>query len=140
MEVNDNVIPASCSSMAKSLYLLGLLLDKNDYLDKSTQMLNNIKKDMPRYVSGYSNWGILMINRILPFYEITIVGNDFNDKRKEINQQYIPNKILMGSKRESNLPLLVNKYQKGSTMIYVCLNKTCKMPTEEVNKAFSLMK
>ncbi|MCH7535593.1 MAG: thioredoxin domain-containing protein [Bacteroidetes bacterium] len=140
MEVTDNVIPASCSSMAKSIHLLGLLLDNSDYIEKSTQMLNNVKNDMQRYASGYSNWGMLMINRILPFYEIAIVGNDFDEKRKEISERYIPNKLLMGSKNESELPLLMNKYLKGSTMIYVCLDKTCKMPTEDVSKALGLIK
>ncbi|NQY67118.1 MAG: thioredoxin domain-containing protein [Flavobacteriales bacterium] len=139
MEVNDNVIPASCSSMAKSLFKLGLLLDNKDYSDKSIQMLNNVKDDMQRYASGYSNWGILMTNKIMPYYEIAILGNDFKQKRNELFNLYVPNKLLMGSKKESELPLLKNKYQKGSTMIYVCLDKTCKMPTEEPSKALNQM-
>jgi len=33
------------------------------------------------------------------------------------------------------LPLLKNKYVKGETMIYVCVNKSCKLPVSKVSDA-----
>ena len=140
MELSDNVIPASNSSMAKGLFLLGEIFENKDYTQKAIQMLKNIKGQIPNYIAGYSNWGILMLNEVKPFYEIAIVGKKAHKKRKEINQKYIPNKLIIGSLSESNLPLLELKLVNGKTMIYVCYNKACQNPVEEVSEALEQIK
>jgi uncharacterized protein len=140
MELSDNVIPASNSSMAKALFLLGEIFENKDYSQKANQMLKNIKAQIPQYIGGYSNWGILMLNEVKPFYEIAIVGEKALEKRKEINQKFIPNKLIIGSLSESKLPLLKMKQVNGKTMLYVCYNKACQKPVEEVNEAFLQIK
>jgi uncharacterized protein YyaL (SSP411 family) len=135
MELTDNVIPASNSSMAKTLFLLGELYYNTDYTKKSKQMLKNIEAQIPQYISGYSNWGILMLNNVKPFYELAISGKKAHEKRKEFNQHYIPNKLLIGNIKQSQLPLLEMKEVNGSTMIYVCYNKACQLRDEEVSEA-----
>lgn len=85
-EVTDNVIPASNSSMAKGLFYLGHYFDNPRFLEISTQMLNNVKPSMAAYGSGYSNWAILMLHQVFPFYEIAIVGEEAAEKREELRQ------------------------------------------------------
>jgi len=140
MELSDNVIPASNSSMAKTLFLLGELYYNEDYTKKSKQMLKNIEAQISQYISGYSNWGILMLNNVKPFYEIAISGKKAHSKRKELNDTYLPNKLIVGSIKESNLPLLEMKQVNGKTMIYVCYNKACQKPVEEVSEALLQIK
>ena len=139
MELSDNVIPASNSSIAKGLFLLGLYFEKDDYTQKATQMLKNIEAQLPKYVSGYSNWASLLLNQIKPFYEIAITGDDALEKRKEFYQTYLPNKIIIGSIKKSNLPLLHEKQTNARTMIYVCYNKTCQKPVETIDEALGQM-
>ena len=50
------------------------------------------------------------------------------------------NKLIIGSDSENNLPLLQNRYVEGKTLIYVCVNKACKLPVEEVEKAVTFIK
>ena len=88
MEINDNVIPASNSSMAISLFLLGHHFDNNDYHKQSEQMLRNVVDQMPSYGAGYSNWAILLLNDVRPFYEIAISGKNANQLRDELNTHY----------------------------------------------------
>ena len=140
MELNDNVIPSSNSSIAKSLFLLGQIYDSKDYSQKSQQMLKSIEQQIPSYLSGYSNWGILLLNEVKPFYEVAIVGKDAHNKRKEINQKFIPNKLIVGSLRESKLPLLEMKQVNGKTILYVCYNKACQKPVENVSEALEQIK
>ncbi len=140
MELSDNVIPASNSSMAKSLFLLGELYYNEDYTKKSKQMLKNIEAQVSQYISGYSNWGILMLNQVKPFYEVAISGKKAHAKRQELNNNYIPNKLIVGSTKASNLPLLEMKEVNGKTMIYVCYNKACQRPVEEVSEALKQIK
>src|SRR5690606_5713669 len=59
IEIADNVIPASNSSIAKSLFILGKYLDNEKYSKMAFQMLKNIEKDISSYIFNYSNWAIL---------------------------------------------------------------------------------
>ena len=52
---------------------------------------------------------------------------------------YIPNKLIAGSASENNMPLLENRYNPKNTLIYVCVNKACKLPVSEVSEAMKLI-
>jgi len=138
MEISDNVIPASNSSMANALYDLGILLDKKEYKKMAKQMLANVYNDIPTYGSSYSNWSILALNIINPYYEIAITGNAWKEKQKELNNQYIPNKLLMGGEKSSDLSILEGKFMDETT-IFVCIEGACKMPTQTVGDALLQM-
>ncbi len=141
-EYNDNVIPASNSSMARSLFTLGTLSYNKKYLETSKQMLNNMmdKLSTTEYLSFYSNWMQLLLDHIKTPYELAIVGEDAMALRKELASRYHGNSIFLGSKREGELELLKSKYIEGVTRIYVCQNKVCKLPVESAAEAFGLMK
>jgi uncharacterized protein YyaL (SSP411 family) len=72
-------------------------------------------------------------------YEVAIVGDKSNEKRNELAQYYIPHMILLGGNNEGTLELLKEKLQEGETYIYVCRNKVCKLPVQEVAKAIPLI-
>lgn len=142
-EVNDNVIPASNSSLARSLFVLGNLFDDENYLQTSEQMLRNVLPSMASYGPAYSNWAMLELNHVFPFYEVVVCGEKTKDKLKELDQHFIPNKLLCGLEKnltEKLLPLTESKFVDGKTLIYVCVNKTCKLPHEQVNEAVKEMK
>ena len=139
MEVSDNVIPASNSSMANALYDLGILLYKRDYTDKAKQMLANVYGDMADYGSNYTNWGILSLNVVNPYYELAITGKEWKARMKELNQYYIPNRLFMGGEKESSLEVLEGKFMDETT-IFVCIEGACKMPTNATVDAVEQMK
>lgn len=136
---HDNVIPASNSIMAKNLFKLAHYFDDKRFENTAITMLNNVKPEMGQYPSAFSNWFDLMLNYTNPFYEVAIVGNEAKSKILELNQNYIPNKLIAGSTSENNMPLLENRYNPGETLIYVCVNKACKLPVSEVGEAIKLL-
>lgn len=137
MELTDNVIPASNSSIAKGLFYLGHYLDKTEYLDMAEQMLNNVYANIKQGGSWHSNWLELSLHYTNPFYEVAIFGKDADKKRSELEQHYHPNKMLVGAEKENGLPLLEFKSVEGETYIYVCVDKACQMPTTEVSEALT---
>ncbi len=139
MELTDNVIPSSNSSMAKGLFYLGHYLDRKEYLDISEQMLHNVKPSLSQGASWYSNWLELMLHHTHPFYEVAMVGPEAETKRAEMEQHYHPNKLLAGGETENGLPLLENRAVQGETRIYVCVDKACQMPVREVGEAVGQM-
>mgnify|MGYP005638986469 CR=1 FL=1 len=82
----------------------------------------------------------LMLKIIHPYYEVAIVGEKAHENALLIHQSYCPNKILIGGSKESQLSLLENRFVKDKTMIYVCENKVCQMPTLDINQAYKLLK
>lgn len=139
MELSDNVIPASCSSIAKSLFTLGHYYGNTDFIAMSKQMLNNVIRDIPQYGAGYSNWCMLMLHFIIPFYEVAIVGKDVDEKKKLFDKYHLPNVIFACSRTASRLPLLMNRFVEGKTLVYVCENNTCNKPVEDVEEALSFL-
>ncbi len=138
MEVSDNVIPASNSTMCRALFTLGHLLDEQRYLDISLRQLNNVEPRMEQYPSGYSNWAQAMLAHVYPWYEIAITGSQALELRKEFGSRYIPNRMFLGTTATSTLPLLAEK-SLGNTTIFVCENKVCRMPVGTVPDAIKLM-
>ncbi|WP_044404721.1 thioredoxin domain-containing protein [Lacinutrix sp. Hel_I_90] len=138
-EYRDNVIPASNSIMAKTLFKLSHYFENQYYYKVATAMLHNVKPEMSKYGSAFSNWLDLMLNYTLPFYEVAIVGKDAMAKISELNTHYLPNKIVVGSRGENELPLLKNRFSEGKTFIYVCENSACKLPTTETEEAINII-
>jgi uncharacterized protein YyaL (SSP411 family) len=142
VDFSDNVIPSSNSIMAKALYHLGTLLAKDVYIERANQMLQVI---MPRIKtdgqpSFYSNWCDLMLAFSKTPYEVAVVGKDYGKILAELQLRYQPDVLYLGGASEGSLELLEDKLVENQTFIYVCQNKVCKMPTEEVSKAVELMK
>ena len=134
-EISDNVIPASNSQMALNLFYLGTYFGNEDWTKRAEQMLNCVVSEMKAYGPGYSNWGCLALHLLFPFKEIVIVGNNVNEKLLSLYKEGITNAILAVSASESDLPLLLNRFDKQKTLIYVCENRTCKQPVESVKEA-----
>ncbi|MEO8934847.1 MAG: thioredoxin domain-containing protein, partial [Xanthomarina sp.] len=82
----------------------------------------------------------LMLNYTQPFYEVIIAGSNAHEKIKELNKEYIPNKILAGSTQTSALTLLENRFIDDQTFIYVCVNQACKLPIKDVKEAINQIK
>lgn len=135
MELSDNVIPSSNSEMAKNLFLLGHFLDKPDYISKAKQMLINVEADVQRNIYFYANWGMLQALFTSPLYEVAIAGADFKELRKQFDEHYLPNVILLGGNTETKLSLLENKIIAGQTTIYVCRDKSCGLPVTKLQDA-----
>jgi len=137
MEIEDNVIPASNSIMAKNLFKLSHYYSNNYYLKVSKQMLNNMKERAQQYGSGYSNWLQLMSDLSNEYYEIAISGENAKEKLVEINQYYIPNKLIAGSTSESKIPLMEGRFSKNETYIYICVDGACKLPETNVQNSMN---
>jgi uncharacterized protein YyaL (SSP411 family) len=133
-ELHDNVIPASNSSMAKALHILGTLLDNEHYLAISRHMMVTMADNMTDYPSGHSNWAQLMLMHVFPCPEIAITGPDALRLRGEFAEHYLPDRIFLGSTMRSELPLLKDKFLPAST-IFVCVDKACQLPVPTVAEA-----
>jgi uncharacterized protein YyaL (SSP411 family) len=137
-EIMDGVTPASNSAMARNFKKLGLLFDEARYSAICAQLLRNIFPQVAKYPSAYSNWIMLLLEEVFGTYEVAVTGDDAEIVRMEIENNYIPNKIILGGK-EGSLPLLLDKF-RANTQIFICKDKTCELPALTVADALKQIK
>jgi hypothetical protein len=129
-ETEDNVIPASNSVMGKNLFLLNIYFENSYYEKVSQRMLQNIIPNL-QYPSAYSNWMDLAMHYSEENKELAICGDSALEYSKKINAIYLPNVILAGTVKISNLPFLKDRFDINQTLFYLCQNRTCGTPTDD---------
>ena len=134
-ETSDNVIPSSNSSIAKALFQLGHYFDNENYLRISRQQMMNMKEYAMSHTAFYANWAILMDWFISEPFEVAIAGSKAPALRKEISSHYLPSCIWSGTINNSSLTLMKDKVKSGETLIYVCKNRSCRLPVKAVAEA-----
>jgi uncharacterized protein YyaL (SSP411 family) len=125
--------------MAKGLFQLGHYYEDDNYLRISRQQMMNMKEYALSHTAFYANWAMLMDWYISEPHEIAIAGSKAAELRKEMMVHYLPSAIWSGTVANSKLPLLQDKTVRGQTLIYVCRNRTCKLPVKTVAEAIKQM-
>src|SRR3546814_20465626 len=95
---------------------------------------------MKGYGSAWSNWAILLQQEVAGVYEVAITapsasGSELDKLRRELDQAYVPNKIVLGG-ASGTLPLLEGKFP-SEPMLYVCRNKACSQPVKDMSRALA---
>ena len=135
IETNDNVISASNSIMANNLYKLHKVYMKEPYGEIASAMINNVQDNFIKSAQGFSNWMHLISYQQNNFYEIAIVGEAYKEIGRELGKEYIPNSILVATKDDqSPIELLQNRHVPDQTLIYVCIEGSCKLPVATPEK------
>jgi len=137
MEVSDNVIPASNSEMARNMFILGKYFYREDLIESASQMLDNVRKDIAENPFYYSNWATLQAHLVSQPFEVAILGEEYAEVRSDLDDHYLPNILLLGGDTEGSMELLKNKLLEQQTTIYVCQDKTCRLPVTTVDDALS---
>lgn len=139
-EILDNVMPSSNSEMAKNLLVLGHYYYDTEKKKTAEQMLLNMESNLRDYPEFYANWGIVQALIVKPPFEVAIVGKDHKSVREELNNDYLPDILIMGGEKEGSLELLKGKLIQGQTTIYVCKDHVCKYPVTTAREALQQIK
>jgi len=135
-ETEDNVIPASNSVMGKNLLQLGIYFNHSYYEKVSQRMLQNIMPSVD-YPSAYSNWMDLTLSYSDDNKELAICGDLALEYCSKINTMYLPNVVLAGTEKVSILPFLKDRFVADQTLLYLCQNKTCLIPSSDFQQIIS---
>ncbi|GAB2808092.1 thioredoxin domain-containing protein [Ferruginibacter profundus] len=136
-EVADDAVPSANAVMAKVLYTLGIVYDDTTYSAAALRMYNNVAgrvKKMPCYHIEWCSFAALLSAKP---YQVVIMGKEALIKNKELQQNYLPAGIVVGSINDELLPLMQGKLVAGKTLVYTCTNKMCKKPEEEIVKVLA---
>lgn len=135
-EIFDNVIPASNGVMVQNLYHLGIFFDREDWKTLAQEMTDSLSHLISQEPNYMSNWGIVLTEMKAGLAEVAFTGESHLYQKRDFKKVYQPFSILMGACTTSRLPLLADKLtEPDRNMIYVCYDKTCKLPVQTVEEA-----
>jgi uncharacterized protein len=139
IEIYDGVIPSGNSVMATVLNSLGTFMHKQEYVEKSRQMILAMENRFIRSPAAYANWASLAINTSKDQYVIVVVGPDAIPIIKKLITKNLPGVLIFGSKKDSKLPYFEKRFVESKTLIYICSGTHCLAPVESVEEAVNLL-
>ncbi len=134
IEMYDGATPSANAVMAKNLYYLSIVFDKQKWKDGAFFMIDSLKTVILKHPSSFGNWAAQAINIGMGINEISVIGNNMTPLLYETLLEYIPNKILQSTSSISNMPLLNKKPIDKNALIYLCCNFECKPPIKSVKE------
>lgn len=136
-EFYDSATPAGNSVMAINYRRMGALLGNIQYTQQAASMLKAIEDSLQKYPSSFGMWAQTALSFTYPFSELAIVGNEALEKARQWQQQFHPNTVVAASNTSnSQLNLLQNRWQAGTTLYYKCKNQICNLPVSEVKDLY----
>ncbi|MFM7079469.1 MAG: thioredoxin domain-containing protein [Bacteroidota bacterium] len=134
IEYQDNVIPASCSQMARNLYQLSYYTGNREWEAMSDRMLAVITPMVKGYGSAFSNWLDLMLQRSVLLQEVVICGTGAIAELKKLHEkEYQPYLMVDGCEADSRTPATQNRLVDDKLVVYYCNNHVCGLPFPDMD-------
>jgi len=146
-ETYDGAIPSGNSVAMLNLLRLAQLTGNDNYEKKADYLGRVFAENVRVNPVAHSLMMVAVDYAVGPTYSLVIAGDtgnkDTNSMLDEIRKQFLPNKSLIFRPTEklnpeiddiSNFVQFFDKYE-GKATAFVCINKTCKAPTNDINIA-----
>ncbi len=146
-ETYDGAIPSGNSVAMLNLLRLAQLTGNDNYEKKADYLGRVFAKNVRANPVAHSLMMVAVDYAVGPTYSLVIAGDtgneDTNSMLDEIRKQFLPNKSLIFRPTEklnpeidnfSNFVQFFDKYE-GKATAFVCINKTCKAPTNDIHIA-----
>lgn len=125
-ETWDNVIPSSNSVLASLLHRMGILMDRDDWVRRSANMVAGMTTSMEQGPAYAAQWGIALMEQLHGLDELVLAGTGAIPIRRELALNFLPVAIYCGT---GHLPLAAGKPMVGGKdTIYLCHHRTCQAP------------
>lgn len=145
-EIYDGAVPSGNSIGMLNLLRLSYLTGDHELEEKADILSRVFSEKIRANPLAYTQFLVAIDFAIGPSYSLVIGGDtegkDTIEMIKAIYNSYIPNKAFIHRKTEQKSPE-IDSYSnfvqffenlEGKATAYVCINKTCKPPTHEIDK------
>jgi uncharacterized protein YyaL (SSP411 family) len=140
IELSDNVIPSVNATMAEVLFLMS----KSEYAPKQEkrllQMMQHMQSSIQDYSSGYFKW-MELYQRMQHSYNELVVVNATSVNHSKLLQTFAPDILILPLTKDTEVPSIFNgKYQRNQELYYLCTNKVCQKPTNNLEALQQILK
>ncbi len=130
-EVYDGATPSGNAIMANNLLYLSVIFDKNEWRERSQQLLFSLGKAIVKHPTSFGVWAMTLQLATRGLVEIAVIGQRAKESLYPVLERYVPNKIIQAGETNSDyFPLLSGKKagHNGETAYFLCKNYACKAP------------
>jgi uncharacterized protein YyaL (SSP411 family) len=138
-ENDDSVMPSANAQMARNLFLLSQLFERQNWRILADRMLAGAL-DRVNYWPSTTHWAGLLVWRTQRFQELVITGPNaeaVHNAQRKLQEQYQPQLLFAGGASE-NIPLTRDR-QLGELAIFLCIDGSCQLPVNSIEKATDLL-
>ena len=150
-ETYDGAIPSGNSVAMLNLLRLAQLTGDDKYEKKADQIGRVFAESIRANPVAHTLMMVAVDYAVGPTYSLVIAGDSGKEDTiamlNEVRKQFLPNKSLIFRSTEdlnpdidnySNFIQFFDKYDEKATA-FVCINKTCKAPTNDIHKALEYL-
>lgn len=140
-EVFDNVISSSNSMMARNLILLGQLFENEKWTAIAEQMIKSLAHVLRSELNYTANWGMAAMELYHSRAEVVVSGKNLHKNVHKLQAEFLPFALILKANESGALALGKGKTNEESDLkVYVCFNKTCKLPVSTMEEALEQLK
>ena len=137
-DLGDDVISSANSMMCIQLQKLGVLLDKNEWVNIGKKQLTSVKQQVKQHPGWYSYWARAAQIEAIGLLQIECTGPNALENVMMIQKTLPSWGIYCAAVNQSDLPIFNNKFKENKNQIFVCLGNTCYDPIENPENAIDL--
>ena len=140
-EIYDSAVPSGNSMMAYNLYRLSIVFNRQDWKDRTNQVLIAIGDIVLKYPTSFGVWLSLIFEINSGTNELAIIGKGWKNYLGKTLKLYLPHRLTMASPYPNpSYPLLADKPDSGHMQLYLCKNYACRQPVNTIDELVTLLK
>lgn len=139
IDVHDGATPSANAVMAKNLLLLGMIMERSDWLERGEEMLQTISGSAVRYPYSFGYWSILLQRFLKGYKTAVIAGSTAVEMLEEFSARFVPEvfPVLSSVAPEENIPILKDKAGTGNAAVFICTAHACLAPQASIEAALA---
>lgn len=136
VEIYDGATPSANALMAHNLLLLGMCMERHDWLEQGSYMLGQMVTTAGRYMYSFSYWAMLHQQYAHGLKTVVFSGKQAENAKVSIDEKNIPGTFTFTVQKEIfEVPLLTNKKSEEDLLIFVCTQQACMSPVRNTEEA-----
>jgi uncharacterized protein YyaL (SSP411 family) len=138
-DVEDDVISSGNALMLENLRKLYFYFAEIRYRDICDKMATRMRAQFVRYPSWHSAWGQYYLHEAFGSIQLSATGAEFKRLLHEKSLDRFPDILLSGAAGSSSLPILESRFQKDSSLFFICKDETCLPPAKDFDRALEIL-
>jgi uncharacterized protein len=140
IDVYDGATPSGNSIMSWNLHRFSVLFEVPEWRIRAEKMLEGMQHTLVKYPTSFGKWASQLLEMTQGIHEVAVVGEDPQKGAAELLSHFVPNKVVVIGKKESDeFPLLKGRSVEKKVAFYVCKQYVCQAPVQTPEKALTLL-
>ena len=140
VELYDGATPSANAVMTHNLLLLGMCMERSDWLEHAAYMLQQMASTAGRYIYSFSYWGILLQRYANNLKTVVCTGSKAAAFSRDLSQKSAPHAYVLTVEKEIfEVPLLTGKKNSEEILIFVCTQQACLQPVHSIEETLHLI-